>query len=690
MIRSKIISLSNTYHYYFILFFLVLLAKRNSIFIFLASIYLIYMFNKMDKKILLITIFLSLLSLSFLCFKKIPSSIDSKVLVTRVEKKENYYQVEIYHNLLKYTFTTNQEIMIGDILDIEATTTKFKKATSKKGFNAYEFYLGNNIHGRLKIIRISKANHLYTPRGLFEKLTFNLSYQTKSYFHAFFFGEKGMLTDSLLENNKREFFSLLGISLIHIYGIKKIFSKLFFYLDLKNSTQRKLLLLIDVFFVLMLNFSFLAMRIIINTILTTINKKRYLNLSNLDIKSLSFLVLLAFNSYLIYNQGFLLSLIIIFMLDLTTDIYHGDSFLIKEIKVNTLIFLFGIPFIVNFTNSLSPFTIFLIILIKPIIKYSIYPLLFITILFPVVDNLAIKYFNLFEEVLNYLSFYSPSFLVPSFETFTILAYYAILIGFFLINKRFLKLMYPIMGSIIIIFSTFLLDNKENKITFLDVGQGDATIISYNNKTIVIDAYYGCYQYLIKNGFYKIDLLILTHSDIDHIKDANTIINNLEVKNIVGNPYDDYGLTDKIIKKKEGDSIDFSDLKIIFYGPVMEYKERNNNSLVFRVILPGVSILFPGDMEDEAEKDILSRQNENLKSDIYKITHHGSSTSNMDLFMGLVKPEIVIISVGSNNRYNLPNQEIIRYLRQKNIRFYRTDHHGSIEYYIKDKRVFTYM
>lgn len=105
---------------------------------------------------------------------------------------------------------------------------------------------------------------------------------------------------------------------------------------------------------------------------------------------------------------------------------------------------------------------------------------------------------------------------------------------------------------------------------------------------------------------------------------------------------------------------------------------NNNSMVCKLVYNKFSMLFTGDIEEEAENEILSKYNANkLKSTILKVAHHGSKTSSMQNFLNAVKPQYAVIGVGKNNKFGHPADITINNLKQNNISIYRTDQKGEI-------------
>lgn len=155
--------------------------------------------------------------------------------------------------------------------------------------------------------------------------------------------------------------------------------------------------------------------------------------------------------------------------------------------------------------------------------------------------------------------------------------------------------------------------------------------------------------------------------------------------------DNYKKLVKIAKEKKiiintvnaGENLEIE--KELYFDVLWPEKEKNvaensinNNSLVLKLIYKQFNILFTGDIEKIAEEEIVKKyKSKELKADILKIAHHGSKTSSIEKFIDLVSPQIALIGVGENNKFNHPNEEVIDRLEKKSIKIYRTDKNGEI-------------
>lgn len=278
------------------------------------------------------------------------------------------------------------------------------------------------------------------------------------------------------------------------------------------------------------------------------------------------------------------------------------------------------------------------------------------------------------------------------------------------NRRIITILTIVLISMIILAgceasSTVTNFPEDNLLMhFIDVGQGDSTLIMFpNNEIALIDAgtrggRKDLVKYLQDLKIKKIDHLIGTHPHEDHIGGLPEVIRNFEIGKVylpnktsntaifeeLLNEIKDNNL--KISEGKTGVSIiDSGDLKFYIIAPSKEYTNINNNSVVTKIIYKDFSAIITGDAEKEAESDII-KEGHNLKASILRVGHHGSSTSSMEEFLDEVNPEYAVISLGEVNTYSHPDKEVIKLLENRNIPILRTDELGSIVFQTDGKEI----
>jgi competence protein ComEC len=232
-----------------------------------------------------------------------------------------------------------------------------------------------------------------------------------------------------------------------------------------------------------------------------------------------------------------------------------------------------------------------------------------------------------------------------------------------------------------------------KITFINVGQGECTLIHSPAGNILVDCGpastgYNAGEkiispYLKRNGIDKIDILILTHNHNDHAGGVAYILKNFKVKNILTN-FDDYGtyfeniVTDKKInfnKIKCGDIIRMDNLILYVLYPFIS--EKNGSPLAIKMKYKDSEILFSSDISKDEEINIAESYGDFLKSDILKVPHHGSRNSSSPEFLVRCKPSYSVISCGLNNSFNHPSPVTLEKLKALNSTVFRTDLDGAV-------------
>ena len=269
-------------------------------------------------------------------------------------------------------------------------------------------------------------------------------------------------------------------------------------------------------------------------------------------------------------------------------------------------------------------------------------------------------------------------------------------------------------SLIKIFLLFLLviyvngctKEKLFSVHIIDVGQGDSIFIQTpENKRILIDAgdeeaEHTVYSYLKRKGVKKIDVLIATHPDTDHIGSMDYIIDKFKISHFyMPDAKTDseafYNLLDscrdknlKIEYLTKGDVLKIdSSTTMEILSPSTITDKNNLNSIVSLLNYKGYEFLFTGDAEKENESEILSSCN--LPDiEFLKVGHHGSSSSSTDEFIAKLKPEAVAISCGYNNDYGHPHRSVLDTFRENGSVVYRTDKNGSLVFYCDENGIFT--
>lgn len=408
----------------------------------------------------------------------------------------------------------------------------------------------------------------------------------------------------------------------------------FYYLLLDIKRKNKIYVISTLFlYVLLFRFDIKFYLILIDLICENLKVK---GINKLSIK---IIIICLINKYLLFNNSILLSL-------LFSYIYLNDF------KDKSLIMLIQSLFFNEIQLGIS-------LIYKYYVKFR--ELLFIFSLFVVVIPI------LGESYLNIIELSAKLINLMSFSIRGKITYFGIIIYLFII--KILKINNSYVKYLIILFLLIpSINNPIRHINFIDVGQGDATLIMdcFGTNKILIDTgskynYHKLKAQLYKEGIYTINYLIISHEDEDHSGNIENLKRDFKIKNII----------------TKGENIYLNNIKLdyLYLG---EFDNPNDNSLVYLLSIDNRKVLFTGDISKKVENLIIKKYA--IKDlDILKIGHHGSNTSSSSYFIGNVNPTFTTIS--TNGKYNHPHFETLNTLDSYKLDYIITKEEGCIKFYL---------
>ena len=621
----------------------------------------------------------------------------------------------------------------GDLVEIKGEYSAPEVARNYKGFDYSQYLKTLNIYGTIKVeeAKIINKNQLspilISINNIKEKMidnaNRNMPKRTANLLLGILIGERDNIQEDIIESFRTANLShILAVSGAHtsyiILGIT--------YLISKSKTPKRIGYIITIInlliFIIITGASYSVVRACIMAIVVIGAKICYRKENFFTSICISLIIILIQNPFAINDIGLKLSFmgtagIVIFNKSITNFFIKLKikQKIAEALSVTFSAQLMIMPITILNFNTISLTFFISNILASPLLGIIIifgFISIFISSILNPISKILFLILHIFLELLILVSKVTEkipgsSILVKTPNILFAIVYYILILFFnyfFVIKqnptRRFHKKIIKIITIkniknafkvIAVVFLIILLltrivriINPTLKIYFIDVGQGDSTlIVTPKNKKILIDGGEGktnvLFQYLLDRRINKIDYIIISHFDSDHCNGLIEIIEKMRVENIVmskqSKESEEYKKILEIIKQKniKVSSVKAEDKIIIeknLYTKILnpaekfEFQDLNNNAIVAKLVYKNFSMLFTGDIE-KAEENLAKKYKNELKSTILKVAHHGSKTSTSEEFLKYVEPQIALIGVGENNKFGHPNQITIEKL--KNIR-----------------------
>lgn len=593
----------------------------------------------------------------------------------------------------KYTGKVFNNLSYGDKIKVTGVLKEPSTNNIFNNFNYKKYLYNKKIYYIIEASKIDKIqnnnNHIYTIKNLL--YTRINSLKSSNYIKALLFG------DNKLDKEIKTSYQINGIS--HLFSVSGfhinfITSIIYFYLDRVTYNKKIKYITVDIFLVLYLllcNTTSL-LRCTVMNILLSINHLLKLNIKKIDIVLLTLILCIIINPFIIYDIGFIYSYTISFFLILYKNKYKTNNKLLKIIYISLISFLVSLPINIYTSYEINFLSIILNIIIVPIVSLILLPLSLLTLIFPILDNILYLITSILEKISLYTSninIFKQVLSKPSI--ILIIIYYLVIILILSKNKH-----YYLILILLIFHKTIPLYNSNLEVVMFDVGEADSMLISTPSKkvNILIDTGRGIdinniIIYLKSIGISKLNYLIITHGDEDHIGGALYLIDNFKVDNVILNKGDYTELEVELITHLKNKNIKYTNNinKIPLLGSYMyllntkKFSNENDNSIVTYFEYQKYKFLFMGDSSSKTEEYLINNYNLTNIS-FLKVGHHGSNTSSSTHFINKITPKVSLISVGRNNFYHHPNKEVLTNLSNSVI--YRTDINKSIKIKINNK------
>lgn len=617
-------------------------------------------------------------------------------------------------------------IKYGDSLYIEGEFKKPEEARNYKGYNYKQYLKTKKIIGtveleKAKILKSSNGSFIHNiQKYIKDTINGTLTDEEGNLLLAILLGDKDKLSEDIQESFKTSNLShMLAVSGAHVSYIILGLTYVLQNSIIGKKNEKIVCIIFLLFFMAITNFTPSVTRACIMAVLTLFSGIIYRKSDVYTNISVAALITLIFNPYNLLDLGFQLSYggtigIIIFIKRIQEK--KSNSKVINYIKQMALVSIYAniiiIPIMMYHFNTVSFTFIISNIMASPILgiivitgflfiiaSITVKPLTrLIAIFIKPILSILIK----ISQICSKLPF--SNILVVTPYMFNVISYYAIIL-YCIKSKKNNKCKIIICLLIVLILINFIIYifPQKLRIFFIDVGQGDSTlIITPDKKTVLIDGGGSdsfdvgekvLLPYLLDRRILKVDYVLISHFDTDHCGGILTIMEKVKVKNIIISEQAEHSENYERFKKlminkkirlievKKGDKIKigrYSEFKILFpTSRLLSENPLNNNSIVAQFNYNNFKMLFTGDIEKLAEQQILKTEKAEIRADILKVAHHGSKTSSIPEFIKAVRPKIALIGVGKNNTFGHPNQQTIKNLENIKCRIYRTDLQGEI-------------
>ena len=613
-------------------------------------------------------------------------------IVDEIKKSDDYYKITIKSKekiIGSYYSKEPLNISLGDKITFKGTLSKPKNNTIPNTFNYRKYLYNHHVYYLVKIDNIKVISKTRSVKYKVKNYIVKRSEKFKhsDYFKAFLIGDKSEMDDYSIfqKNGVSHLFAISGMHLSLLSGI-------ILFLFKKSRFKEILACIFLILFSMITNYSSSIYRSLLLFIYIVLNKKLDLRISTVNVLLLVVCTLLIFNPLIIYDMGFLYSVSVSLGLILFNK-YMKKNYFVNMFLTSFIAFLFSLPITLYYNYEINLMQIINNVVIVPLVSIIIYPLTILTFIFSFLEPIL----NVFISILKFISTHliMINIIVPKVSLIFYFTYYVFLFMFLKTNRKIFILL-------IIIYTLCIkakpLIDFNTYVYFLDVGQGDSLLIYSKHKVILIDTggndnvkvSDNTIKFLKSTGKSKINYLVLTHGDYDHMGEAISLVENFRVEKVIFNCGSYNELEKNLIKVLDKKKIKYysciKELNIdknkLYFLQTKEYDNENDFSNVIYTKLDGYKFMFMGDASSTTEEEILEKYN--LQDiDVLKVGHHGSKTSSSKKFIDEIEPKYSIISVGKNNRYGHPNNEVLNNIKDSKI--YRTDLDGSIMFKIKNDK-----
>ena len=684
-LKTILLCNSSKYIHIIIILSLALYIRKQPFLLMVVFAYLCILSRKQKSLVVLSLIVVLLVGLRVWLFDQKVNE-EFPIIAEVLEVNENHILVKSKYRYIVYTEEVNNFYPGMNIL-IEGQYQVIDEMNIGHGFSYKEYLKSQNIQAviypkELTILSYQK-NLNYIPYKISLWIEDHFSIKSIEYIKLFILGNKANLDEDVYNQSKSIGIShLYAVSGMHLGMILLIMNYILSLFYMKRNTHVLILMISLFLYNLITGFSISIIRASLLYLSIFIFKKSRFPLSKTDYLSIIFLLLILYNPYMIFYVGFQLSFLMTYVIILISQSISKYSKIKQLIILSIVTFMFGLPIILAMNKSFGVFNL----LYNPIfIIYVIFLLLpgtFIVIILPIFENTYLLLINAFEQLINYADQLNI-YIYMNFSHWIFILFYWVLLVYtitlYYTSRLSTKIVLTWSMFILIVYHSSLF-TLTTKVTILDVNQGDAILIQNMTCKMLIDTgnrddYNTIINYLKGQNIRSLDVLLITHSHIDHYGETNDITKDINVDNVYMNKENNNITYQNQLILNKNDVFNCGNLQFKVLNADNLLKNENNNSLVLYSEIHNEKWLFTGDIESDIELKLIEEYQ--LQIDHLKVAHHGSNTSSNNQFLEQLQPKNAYISVGINS-YGMPDKQVIDRFQHLNINLFSTIEYGSIE------------
>ncbi len=587
-----------------------------------------------------------------------------------------------------------QQITVGSLLLFQGKVQRIQDKTSSFFLSSYQTRMARkNLYYRVSVAAFQKGKQTNFWERLKEKIYLKIEnhYQTSAYLKTFLLGNQTELSKESKRNYQTigisHLFALSGMHISFLVGGLYTFFKKIWHAE-KRSFYGSLVFLFGYCSLVQASPSILRASLFFFCFKG--NQVYDFHVAPYQILLFLLALFLLWNPFLLENVSFLYSFSIASFLILYQKKLTGQKKIIVLFKTSVFSFFLSLPITLYFQYQVNPFSMIYNLFYIPFVSTIVFPCSFLVFFLPFLEPIYLVFLKFLEQSSAFCAQISPLLIFPKLP----LPYYLFLFLLFLLclsKKRAIYLYGLLLG-----IHFFLPLLKSDRLTMLDVGQGDCFLFESKGKALLVDV--GgiegkemeeqdasfLIQELKARGIHQVSV-VLSHGDIDHAGNLMDFINHFSVTSIRTNlghlskaeqQIKALAKQKKIPFQRVRSGTSFTVGHFQFLEINQSWENENDSSAVYFVTNRGQTMLFLGDASQKVEEKLLEEYDFPSLT-LLKVGHHGSRTSTSD-FLLTQEIQIALISAGSGNRYQHPHQETIKKLKQKKIKTYITSQVGSVE------------